>query len=225
MRSDCSRSQRSASSHWRRPARLSWSQRVSKACKLMPRRLRSRLKFTEGYPYFLQEVGSAAWEIGTDDQVTFADMGAALPLVERKLDESFFLVRVERCTDLELHYMRAMVELGSGPQKSGEIATTLGYTGSEELGPTRASLISKGLIYTPSHGVAEFTVPQFDKFLASVCRSKSALLAAAAVDGPPLTKGRRPRGSSARGAGHGPMPRSLSLSSLLGGLASRREVC
>ncbi|HKG49131.1 MAG TPA: ATP-binding protein [Actinomycetales bacterium] len=123
------------------------------------------LEFTEGYPYFLQELGSAVWDLAVDEHVTVADMRAALPLVERKLDDSFFLVRVERCTELELAYLRAMAELGAGPQKSGEVATTLGYSKSEELGPTRANLISKGLIYTPAHGLAEFTVPQFDRFL------------------------------------------------------------
>ncbi len=123
------------------------------------------IAFTEGYPYFLQELGSVVWEIAEDDHVTAVDMQTALPVVEAKLDDSFFLVRVERCTELELAYLRAMAELGAGPQKSGEVATTLGYSKSEELGPTRANLINKGLIYTPGHGLAEFTVPQFDRFL------------------------------------------------------------
>lgn len=123
------------------------------------------VEFTEGYPYFLQEVGSAVWEIAQDNRITRADIEAALPLVEHKLDRSFFRVRVERCTALELAYLRAMAELGPGAQKSGEVATTLGYTRSEELGPTRANLISKGLLYTPGHGLAGFTVPQFDRFL------------------------------------------------------------
>lgn len=124
--------------------------------------------YTEGYPYFLQELGSAVWDIAEEDGIVVADVRQAIPIVEAKLDKSFFHVRVERCTDLELHYMRAMAELGPGPQKSGEVAVTLGYTKSEELGPTRANLIAKGLIYTPGHGLAEFTVPQFDQFL---CRT------------------------------------------------------
>ncbi|WP_282944509.1 ATP-binding protein [Cellulomonas endometrii] len=123
-------------------------------------------EFTEGYPYFIQEVGRAAWDEAEGDSVISADdMTRALPLVEAQLDESFFRVRVERTTELELAYLRAMAELGPGPQRSGEVATTLGYEKSEELGPTRSNLIAKGLIYTPSHGVAEFTVPQFDKYL------------------------------------------------------------
>ena len=33
------------------------------------------------------------------------------------------------------------------------------------LGPVRAKLIKKGMIYSPSHGEMEFTVPLFDEFL------------------------------------------------------------
>jgi hypothetical protein len=36
---------------------------------------------------------------------------------------------------------------------------------SEQMGPTRSRLIDKGLLYTPGHGLAAFTVPQFDRFM------------------------------------------------------------
>jgi len=36
---------------------------------------------------------------------------------------------------------------------------------SEQLGPTRARLIDKGLIYTTGHGRGAFTVPQFDRYM------------------------------------------------------------
>lgn len=133
--------------------------------RMQPAAVELAVAFTDGYPYFLQELGSAVWDVADDDVITEADMRAAIPVVQRVLDEGFFSVRIERCTDLEVAYLRAMAELGPGPQRSGEIATTLGYARSEELGPTRANLISKGLIFTPSHGLAEFTVPQFDQFL------------------------------------------------------------
>jgi hypothetical protein len=130
-----------------------------------PEALDLALDFTDGYPYFLQELGNAVWDFGVDDRITRVHMELAVPEVTRKLDNSFFRVRVDRCTELELAYLRAMAELGAGPHKSGEIATVLGYRGSEQLGATRANLITKGLICTPSHGFADFTVPQFDTFL------------------------------------------------------------
>ncbi len=58
-----------------------------------------------------------------------------------------------------------MASLGDGPYRSGEIAAALGRPGPESVAPTRARLIEKGLIYSPSYGLNEFTVPQFDAFV------------------------------------------------------------
>jgi hypothetical protein len=33
------------------------------------------------------------------------------------------------------------------------------------LAPTRSSLISKGMIWSPNHGDTAFTVPMFDEFM------------------------------------------------------------
>ena len=33
------------------------------------------------------------------------------------------------------------------------------------MSPTRAQLISKGIIYSTGHGEIDFTVPQFDRYL------------------------------------------------------------
>jgi hypothetical protein len=57
-----------------------------------------------------------------------------------------------------------MAELGSAEQTAGEVAAVMGRS-SEQLGPTRARLIDKGLIYTTAHGRGSFTVPQFDRYL------------------------------------------------------------
>ena len=91
-------------------------------------------------------------------------MRDARDLVEAKLDGSFFRVRAERTTDLELQYLRAMADLGPEPQLARDVAKRLKRT-SEQLGPTRARLIEKGLLYTPGFGLAAFTVPQFDRYM------------------------------------------------------------
>jgi hypothetical protein len=57
-----------------------------------------------------------------------------------------------------------MAELGSGPYRSSDIADKLGAT-INTLGPVRASLIKKGMVYSPSHGDMAFTVPLFDEFM------------------------------------------------------------
>ena len=38
------------------------------------------------------------------------------------------------------------------------------------LGPPRANLIKKGMIYSPSHGNMAFTVPLFDEFMRHTLR-------------------------------------------------------
>ena len=122
------------------------------------------VEYTDGYPYFIQEFGKAVWDLADGPEVTHADASAALAIVEEKLDGSFFRVRLDRTTDLERAYLRAMAELGPDAQAAGEVAALIDRT-SQQCGPTRARLIEKGLLYTPSFGYAAFTVPQFDHFL------------------------------------------------------------
>jgi hypothetical protein len=57
-----------------------------------------------------------------------------------------------------------MAQLGPGPHRTADIADVLGAKIST-LGPVRASLIKKGMIYSPSHGDMAFTVPLFDEFM------------------------------------------------------------
>lgn len=122
------------------------------------------IDFTEGYPYFLQEFGKALWDEAAGPVVTDDDVARVRAIVEDKLDSSFFRVRLDRCTELERAYLRAVAELGPGPQPAGAVAALLQRT-SQQCGPTRARLIDKGLLYTSSYGHAAFTVPQFDRYL------------------------------------------------------------
>lgn len=119
---------------------------------------------TEGYPYFLQEWGKHAWDAAQSSPITLADVELVSREAVAALDESFFRVRFDRLTPLEKRYMRAMAELGAGPHRSGDIAELLGKKASS-FGPTRAQLIHKGMIWSPSHGDTAFTVPLFDGFM------------------------------------------------------------
>jgi len=130
------------------------------------------VEYTQGYPYFLQEYGKVLWDEASDSPITGYDATQALPLVDAKLDSNFFRVRVVRATNLELQYLCAMAELGPDPQRAGDVARRIDRT-SEQAAPIRARLIDKGLLYTPEHGYAAFTVPQFEKYL---LRSQTNLL-------------------------------------------------
>ncbi len=119
---------------------------------------------TRGYPYFVQEWGKHAWDVAEASPITVNDVAEASRSAVAALDESFFRVRFDRLTPTEKRYLRAMAELGPGPHRSGDIADKLERRVTS-LGPTRSSLISKGMIYSPAHGDTAFTVPLFDEFM------------------------------------------------------------
>ncbi|MBL4766381.1 MAG: ATP-binding protein [Rhodobacteraceae bacterium] len=122
------------------------------------------LEKTAGYPFFIQEWGHHSWNVAQGDPVTLANVDKASELALARLDEGFFKVRMDRLTNAEVNYVNAMAELGSGPYKSTDVAESLGKDPSA-LGPRRASIISKGMIYSPNYGEVDFTVPLFDDFL------------------------------------------------------------
>jgi hypothetical protein len=119
---------------------------------------------TKAYPYFLQEWGKCAWEIASKSPISEDDAKAASNQAVAALDESFFRVRLDRLTPMEKRYMRAMAELGPGPHRSGDIADVLKRKVTS-LAPVRSGLITKGMIWSPSHGDTAFTVPLFDEFM------------------------------------------------------------
>jgi len=122
------------------------------------------LDATQGYPYFLQEWGKHAWDVAATSPITSGDIEVASIEATAALDESFFRVRFDRMTPSEKRYLRAMAELGPGPHRSGDISTVLERKVTA-FGPTRNQLISKGMIWSPSHGDTAFTVPMFDEFM------------------------------------------------------------
>jgi hypothetical protein len=129
-----------------------------------PDALSKAFQFTEGYPFFLQEVGQAAWLEAASSPINVDDVSTALPKVEAKLDAGFFRVRSARTTDDELVYMRAVASLGPQPQLPGHVAQIIGRA-IDDVEATRRALIAKGLMYEHDQGRDAFTVPQFDAYL------------------------------------------------------------
>jgi hypothetical protein len=80
------------------------------------------------------------------------------------LDEGFFKVRIDRLTKAEVQFVKAMAASGDGPYPMADIAAAMGRTLSS-LGPARASIIKKGMIYSTDHGYLDFTVPLFAEFM------------------------------------------------------------
>jgi Cdc6-like AAA superfamily ATPase len=129
-----------------------------------PDALTKIIEATQGYPYFLQEWGKHCWAAAHSSPITVEDVETASDTAIAALDESFFRVRFDRLTPSEKKYLRGMAQLGLGPHRSGDIANEIGRD-VQSVAPTRSKLISKGMIWSPSHGDTAFTVPLFDEFM------------------------------------------------------------
>jgi hypothetical protein len=121
-------------------------------------------RLTHGYPYFIQEWGYQSWNRATASPITLEIVKGATATVVSRLDENFFRVRFDRLTPSEKRFLRAMAEMGPGAHRTGDIAEILGVK-VMSVGPVRAKLIKKGMIYSPAHGDMDFTVPLFDEFM------------------------------------------------------------
>lgn len=123
------------------------------------------LDAANGYPFFIQELGQATWEAaeGTE-RITLADARVGVSEGRHRLDAGFFLSRWERATQAERGYLSAMSVDGEGPSLTKDIADRLGRV-TTSLGPIRANLISKGLIFAPEHGRTAYTVPGMAEFI------------------------------------------------------------
>jgi len=96
------------------------------------------------------------WNHATTSPITLKVVQDATPTVISRLDKNFFRVRFDRLTPSEKHFLRAMAELGPNAHRTGDIAEILNIKiGS--LGPLRARLIKKGMIYSPAYGDMAFT--------------------------------------------------------------------
>jgi len=126
--------------------------------------LKEIFRLTKGYPYFLQEWGYQCWNQAEQSPIGLDVVNNATATVLLRLDENFFRVRFDRLTPSEKNFLRAMAELGSKEHRIGDIAERLGVKVTS-LGPVRAKLISKGMVFSPSYGDLAFTVPLFDQFM------------------------------------------------------------
>jgi hypothetical protein len=131
---------------------------------ISPEALQAIVERTKGYPFFLQEWASVVWNNSDGPGVTFDDVDRSYAETLARLDEGFFKVRIDRLTKAEVQFVKAMALLGDGPYSMADIAKSMGRT-QQSLGPTRASVISKGMIFSADHGYLDFSVPLFAEFM------------------------------------------------------------
>jgi hypothetical protein len=121
------------------------------------------LRETQGYPYYLQVWGAHAWEVAPASPIKLAHAKKATELSIAYLDQGIFNSRLQRLTERQQIYARAMAELAL-PATSTQVAATLGMTVEQAAG-ARDELIKKGMAYSPKRGLIDFTAPLFDAFL------------------------------------------------------------
>lgn len=122
------------------------------------------LKASGRYPYFIQEFGKAVWEAAPLTPFTAGDAEVAIAMGRGQLDSGFFPSRWGRATKKERRYLIAMAENGNDASSTSQVAEHLNAT-INSLGPVRAQLISKGIIYSPEYGRVAFTVPGMADFI------------------------------------------------------------
>jgi hypothetical protein len=131
-----------------------------------PDGLDALLRAADGYPYFLQAYGSAAWESAPLDPITADDVEAGRRTADAELATGFFGARWDRATPAERSYLVAMADLlggADGPVGTAAVAAHLGRRAAS-LSPARDTLRRKGLIYSEQRGTVAFTVPHFARF-------------------------------------------------------------
>lgn len=128
---------------------------------------------TDGYPYFIQAYGKAAWDLAPQSPIGIDDVRVGAAEAEAELAVGFFGSRFERATPGEREYLRAMADVAaaegadrSDPESvlTAEVAAHLGRK-PQSLSPARDALLKKGLIYSGERGRIAFTVPHFGAYL------------------------------------------------------------
>lgn len=137
---------------------------TNEGASIAPSALEKIAEETRGYPFFIQEWASFSWDNSVGPEITFDDVNHSYTETIASLDEGFFRVRLDRLTRAEILFVQNMASLGDGPYAMADIATSMERSLSS-LGPTRASLIHKGMIYSTEYGYLDFTVPLFAEFI------------------------------------------------------------
>jgi hypothetical protein len=138
-----------------------------------PEALDAMYALTDGYPYFIQAYGKAAWDLATRSPIGVDDVRVGAAEAEAELAVGFFGSRFERATPGEREYLRAMADVGAAAGHDGsdldsvltaDVAAHLGRK-PQSLSPARDALLKKGLIYSGERGRIAFTVPHFGQYL------------------------------------------------------------
>lgn len=126
--------------------------------------VRKIIDITKGYPFFIQQFCKLVYQNTDEKCIDISDVERTVELFFEILDQGFFRVRYERCSEGDKKFIFAMVKCGELPCTISNISDHLGKRG-KSLSPIRAQLINKGIIYPVRHSELDFTVPEFSGFI------------------------------------------------------------
>ena len=140
--------------------------------KYSEKALKKMVKHTGCYPYFIQELGYCVWENivqhwdhdKEDKRISESEIDSIYEEYMERLDKSFFGARYNRATKKEKEFLIAMLKCKEFPCSTSQVAKHMGKE-QKQISPLRSRLMNKGLIYAPSLGEVDFTVPHFDRYL------------------------------------------------------------
>lgn len=124
----------------------------------------------QGYPYFIQVYGEEVWRAaGSPDPggwLTAKHVDAAQEHVDVDLTE-LYRTRWAKASAREREVLTAMAKVQDRLVARGDIAAQLGVD-TTALSMARQSLMDKGIVDSPAHGMLSFTVPGFGAYVRSV---------------------------------------------------------
>lgn len=122
------------------------------------------INVTKGYPFFIQQLCQVVYKNTDGKLIQYSDIAKSILEFFDILDEGFFKVRYERCSEGDKKFIFAMVKCGDMPCTIANVARNLGKK-VKMISPARAQLINKGIIYSVKHSELDFTVPEFCEFI------------------------------------------------------------
>ena len=122
------------------------------------------IDITKGYPFFIQQLCQIVFQNTDGKRIDEKHVESCIPEFFHNLDNGFFKVRYERCSEADKKFIFAMVSCDKLPCTILNIAQVMHKTVSA-ISTSRAQLINKGIIYAVRYKELDFTVPEFSGFI------------------------------------------------------------
>lgn len=127
----------------------------------------------QGYPYWVQLVGDAAWRAGSQrvgragmesgDRIICDDVRAGSHRVAEQ-KRTLYRARWDNASPRQREMLIAIAGLGGEDVPRGLLAAAL-HTETTAISVARQSLLDKGILEANQHGLLSFTVPGFTEFV------------------------------------------------------------